>query len=236
MRKFSRLTVFLFSGWLQVCVLGSAAQAEVPEEIRREAQTLIALEKKYFEDRLNARWEALYETQHPEFRKKVSLEEYRFFDGNVMASYRDAVGSHISGVLIPPLSYIKENPDKKDALGFPVLRKYKWFVNPFITVQAYTQGKLSISRDGKHAISRITLTGRERLNPALIRKLYEFDFKRDHIDFWEKVDGRWVIPVLTVPASISGARVMYYVPNNNDAWGEMDFYDIEPTVVPVEGK
>lgn len=222
-------TVFL----MNLAPQGRFAWAGVPEELLQETKKLAKLEKEFFENRLHNRWEALYAQQHPRYKEAVSFEEYKFFEGRVAYNYRKEGEAHMSGLLTPPLSYIKTNPPKKDALGFPIPRHYRWYVNPFIIVKDYIQDTISISKDGKHAMVKVTLTGRERLNPALIRDNFEFDFKRSHIDFWEKVDGRWVIAVLVNPASISGGKVFYLIPNNNDAWNKMEFVDIKPSDISV---
>ena len=63
------------------------------------------------------------------------------------------------------------------------------------------------------------LKGRERINPALVRELFEFDMTRPHVDFYEKVNGKWVITVLADSSSISGGiKTRYYIPNNNGAY------------------
>ena len=126
------------------------------------------------------------------------------------------------------MDYIKKNYKKKDALGFPRKNYYKWFYNPFIQVKDYELEKISISKDGKYAMVKIMLTGRERINPALVREDISFDMRRPHIDYWEKVDGKWVITVLSDTSSISGGmKTLYFIPNNNDAWEKKEYVDFD---------
>ena len=81
----------------------------------------------------------------------------------------------------------------------------------------------------------ITLKGRERLNPALVRGDISFDMARPHIDYWEKVDGKWVITVLVDKTSISGAmKTLYFIPNNNDAWVKKEYVHIDPASLLAE--
>jgi len=109
-------------------------------------------------------------------------------------------------------------------LGFPRQHYYKWFYNPFIIVKNYELETISISKDGKYAKVEIKLKGTERLNPALVREDISFDMNRTHIDYWEKVDGKWAITVLADTSSISGAvTTMYFIPNNNDAWEKKEY-------------
>ena len=64
----------------------------------------------------------------------------------------------------------------------------------------------------------------EPIIPALVRENFEFDFTRSHVDYWEKVNGKWVITVLADSASISGGtKIPYYIPNNNDAWEKQEY-------------
>lgn len=225
-----RYFFIIFAGMILGLVASQtdSAGAEVPENFLAEAKKLAELEKKFFDDRLNNRWEALYALQHPAYRKSISIEEFRYYEGKVDHNYREKTKNHMSGLMTPTLAHIKSNPPKTDALGFPIPRHYKWYVNPFVVVKDYIQGKISISKDGKYAIVEMTLTGRERLNTALVRDIFEFDFKRSYKEFWEKADGEWFITVLIDPSSISGAKGIYFIPNNNDAWGKMEFVEIEP--------
>ena len=81
----------------------------------------------------------------------------------------------------------------------------------------------------------ITLKGRERLNPALVRGDISFDMARPHIDYWEKVDGKWVITVLVERSSISGGmKTLYFIPNNNDAWEKKEYIHIDPASLLAE--
>ena len=102
-------------------------------------------------------------------------------------------------------------------------------MNPYIIVQRYTLERISISKNGKYAMTEIMLKGRERLNPALVRGDIQFDMSRPHIDYWEKVNGKWAITVLVDTSSISGGmKPLYFIPNNKDAWEKMDYVQIDP--------
>ena len=210
--------------------------AEVPAEFIEEAKTLAKAEKEYFQHRLDNDWEALYAFQHPIYKERISLEELIYFEGRLSYNYRKAGEVHMSGLMTPSLSFIKTRPPKRDALGFPIPRQYKWYTNVFLTVKDYIQDTISISRDRTHAVVNVFLKGKEKLNPAIFRDQFEFDFKKLQKDFWEKVDGKWVITVLANSVDVSGTRVPYLIPNNNDAWQKMEFVDINPALIGIKNK
>jgi hypothetical protein len=195
----------------------------------QEAKKLAELEVDYFQKKIKNDWKGLYGYQHPDYKKRISFEEYRFFEGRVLYNYRDDQAHHISGGLTPSLEFIKKNPEKKDVLGFPQPRKYKWFSNPFITIHSYDLQRVSISKNGNYAMVEVELRGIEKLNPAVVRADIQFDIKKPHVDYWEKVDGTWKISLLADAASISGgAKVHYFIPNSNAAWEKMKFIAYVP--------
>ena len=172
-------------------------------------------------------WEALYEFQHPEYRRNVSFKEYLYKEGRGDFTYRKKPLNHLSGGLTPSVKAIRKNPQQKDVLGFPRPHHYRWFTTPFITVKSYHLEKVAITKDGNYAMVSFKLKGREQLNPALFRQRIEFDVEKPYTDYWEKVDGKWVITLLTHPASVSGGRIWYYIPNNHEGWAKMNFESVE---------
>jgi len=217
-------TIMFLSGFSSA----NANWAEMGDAVLKEAKELKKIERDYFNKRLKSDLKSTYQYQHPDFKKAISIEEFMYYEGRVHTGYRNGPMGHISGGMIPPVNWIKKNFTKKDALGFPRQYHYKWFVNPFIEVKAYNLEKISISKDGKYAMVKIILTGRERINPALVRDNISFDFRRPHVDYWEKVDGKWVITVLADSASISGgSNTMYLIPNSNDAWEKKDYLHVD---------
>jgi len=230
MKRIVKTTVYLFFG---IVVLGgfstaNASWAEVADAVLKEAQELKQLENEYFNKRLNNDLRDVYEYQHPRYKEEISVEEFLYYEGRLVSGYRDGVLGHISGGMIPPVNYIKKNFKKNDALGFPRKSYYKWFYNPFIIVKRYELEKISISKDGKYAMVKIMLKGRERINPALVREDISFDMTRPHVDYWEKVDGKWAITVLADSSTISGGMTtLYFIPNNNDAWEKKDYVHID---------
>jgi hypothetical protein len=195
----------------------------------QEVARLAALEKEYFQKKIDNDLPGVYGYQHPEFKKHISVEEFQFFNGRVVYNYRDGAENHLSGGLTPSLAYIKSNPVKKDVLGFPQPTKLRWFANPFITIQNYVLKRVSISEDGNHAMVTVELKGWEKINPAIARDNIEFKIKEPYIDYWEKVDGQWKIALLADASSISGgSKVRYFIPNSNANWEKMKFIAYVP--------
>ena len=235
MSGISKITGYLLGAMFLLAVVSEKSWGQVSDQFLSEAKTLAKLEDDYLKKRLNNDLKGAYQYQHPAYKKKILLEEFLYFEGRLESEYRNRIQAHISGGMLPPLDYIKKNYRKRDVLGFPRPSYYKWFENPFIKVKGYSLERVSISEDGKYAMVAIRLEGRERLNPALIRGDIEFDLNRSHIDYWEKVDGKWLITVLMDNSSISGAnKTLYFIPNNNDAWGKMEYVEVDPVSLLAE--
>jgi hypothetical protein len=231
MRGNSKITGYLLSGMFLLgwVFVPGISWAQVSDKFLNEAKTLAKLEDDFFKKRFSNDLKGAYEYQHPSYKEKISFEEYTYFEGRVVADYRNGSMAHLSGAMIPNLEYIKKNSVKKDVLGFPRPSLYKWFWNPFVKVQRYSLEEISISEDGQYAMVKITLKGKERLNPAMVRGDISFDMARTHVDYWEKVNGKWVITVLIDHSSISGGMsTLYFIPNNNDAWEKKDYVRIDP--------
>ena len=237
MRGISKTTGYLLSGifLLSWVLVPGKSWAQVSDKFLNEAKTLAKLEDGFFKKRLNSDLKGAYNYQHPVYKEKISIEEFLYFEGRLVSGYRNGALAHISGGMIPSLEHIKKSSTKRDVLGFPRPYHYKWFINPFINVQRYSLERISISEDGQYAMVEITLKGRERLNPALVRGDISFDMARPHIDYWEKVDGKWVITVLVERSSISGGmKTLYFIPNNNDAWEKKEYVHIDPASLLAE--
>jgi len=237
MRGISKTTGYFLSGifLLSWVFVPGKSWAQISDKFLNEAKTLAKLEDGFFKKRLNNDLKGAYSYQHPVYKEKISIEEFLYYEGRLASDYRNGVLAHISGGMIPSVERIKKNPRKRDVLGFPRSYHFKWFTNPFIKVQRYSLERISISEDGQFAMVEITLKGRERLNPALVRGDIQFDMARPHIDYWEKVDGKWVITVLIDNSSISGGMsTSYFIPNNNDAWAKKEYVHIDPASLLAE--
>ena len=208
------------------------AKNAITPQLTEEARVLFDREKQLFNARKNVDWEKIHGLQHPDFRKKISVDEIRYFEGWAASDYREKAkqNAHISGAYVPSVDYMKKNIYKKDPLGFPVKRRYAWSGDPYITIKTFSLEKISISTDGKYAKLKVMLKGRQRLNPAITRGGdYEFAAQYPTTDYWEKVNGNWVITLLSKPANLSGTgELKFFVPNNKSGWGKAEFVEINP--------
>jgi len=216
------------------------AKNAIKPQLTEEAKILFDREKKWFNARVNVDWEKMHSLQHPEFRKKISVTEMLYFEGWAASDYREKAkqNAHISGAYVPSVDYMKQNIYKIDPLGFPVKRRYEWSGNPYLTIKTFSLEKISISTDGKYAKLKVMLKGRERLNPAVVRGgHYEFAAQYPTTDYWEKVNGNWVITLLSKPANLSGTGALkFFVPNNKSGWGKAEFVEINPADLKVSLK
>ena len=208
------------------------AKNAITPQLTEDVRVLFDREKQLFNARKNVDWEKMHSFQHPDFRKKISVDEMRYFEGWAASDYREKAkqNAHISGAYVPSVDYMKKNIYKKDPLGFPVKRRYVWSGNPYLNIKTFSLEKISISTDGKYAKLKVMLKGRERLNPAITRGgLYEFPAQYSTTDYWEKVNGNWVITLLSKPANLSGTgSLKFFVPNNKSGWGKAEFVEINP--------
>jgi hypothetical protein len=213
---------------------GIATQPQGSFSVSGEAKQLAAIEKDYFNKRVNNDWKGIYQYQNPRFKEKVSAEELEFFEGRVVINYRS--DGHISGGLLPSKEYIKANPRRHDALGFPRTMQYKWYFSSHINVKDYILESIALSKDGKYAKVSITLTGKEVLPKHLFRHEYKMDFERPWVDYWEKVNGQWKVALLKRKSSISGVKVHYFVPNEIAEWDKKDFIQISAEKLALNQK
>ena len=205
------------------------AKNGIRPQLIEEAKILFDREKQLLKARINVDWDKQHSLQHPDFRKKISVEELQYFEGFVGSDYREKTkqNSHISGSFVPSLDYIKKNQYKKDPLGFPVKRRYKWSNDSYLTIKSYSLEKISISKDGKYAKVNMMLKGRQRLNPAIVRADIEFAAQYPKTDYWEKINGNWVITLLSTPVNTSGTGILkFLVPNNKKSWGKTEFVEL----------
>lgn len=233
MKSLLRLVVLFIAGCL-LTVLPATPLMSLPERTAQsdyieEAKTVYALEQDYYQKRMNSDWKEIYNYQHPDFRKKVSLEEFTYFNGRLDENYWEKHPMHVCGSKSGFLEHIRKHPEQYDALGFPYPRKYKFFADTLFTMNKFSIVKISVSKDKKHAVAQYRADGRKMLPPWIIREFIVYDYSFLGADYWEKVDGRWSIAALKDTLGISGSNQQYFIPNNNEAWDKMEFVDF-----PVE--
>lgn len=211
----------------------SVTQERPPSSFIKEAKELYNIEEDYFQKRVKSDWQGIYGYQHPDYRNKVSIEEFEYFDGRPVIDYAKTSPLHVSGG--NTLEFIKKGLVKRDMLGFPVERKYRMFNDPMSVMKGYTIEKISISKDGKYAKAHYKANMESVLPPAVVHAHIPYKLVVSGEDFWEKVDGKWFITVLKKQMTISGVQTgHYYIPNNDDAWGKMEFVEVEASsLLPI---
>jgi hypothetical protein len=195
----------------------------------QEVRNLFEIQKNYVKYKLESNWEKIYSYQHPEFRKKVSIAEFKFFNGEVTEDYRKNGRAHISGgYAMPSLEYINANQDKKDILGYPAFRHYPMTSNKYVTIDKVSIDKMQISDHKKYAKSLMTYTGIETMDPGRVRGVLKFPVTLTMHDYWEKVDGNWYITLLKNTTKLSGNVYYHFIPNNKSSWESTKFIEFNP--------
>ncbi len=216
---------------LALCFIGSPLQKAYGnggQDRTQEIKKLYEIQKNYEKYKVESNWEKIYSYQHPLFRKNVSLEEYKYFDGKITADYRDNTKAHVSGgYSIPSKEFISKNLDKKDILGFPAFRKYPLTSNKFVKIDTISIDKIQISDHGKYFKSVMTYRGIERMEPGLARGDLKFPVSLTMQDYWEKVDGNWYITLLQNTTNISGNIYYHFTPNNKSSWESTKFIEFD---------
>ena len=79
-------------------------------QLTEEALVLFDRQKQLFNARKNVDWEKMHSFQHPDFRKKISVDEMRYFEGWAASDYREKAkqNAHISGAYVPSVDYMKK--------------------------------------------------------------------------------------------------------------------------------
>jgi hypothetical protein len=229
--------VFLFCALAASFPSMSNSYAQISGDLLREAGTLMEIERDYFQKRMAGDWQAIYDLQHPAFKKRITYEEFVFYDGRIAYDFWDWPINRMSGgALAPSKKFIQDNLEKKDMLGFPALRKYKMVSNPLVTVERGEIEKVSITKNGLFAKVESRYYGKEMLHPGIVRKIMLIPFEQTIVDYWEKVDGKWKITLLQDPIAISGNTFYHLIPHDADAWERMEFVEISAAEAVSGGK
>jgi hypothetical protein len=212
---------------LAACVAVAQLDGPEPIDIAREARTVYSVTKDYFQKRLDSEWQAMYDYQSPEFKKRVSFAEYLYFDGQVAHNHHAGSPFHISGTPQAAEEFYKRNQEKRGFLNLPMKRTYSFAQSYNFKIKKHRIEKIFISKDGRYAKAHIRLEGSGLFPPQLWRGVKEIHLNEIFVDFWEKVDGQWKIALLKDERHISGKGVkFYYVPDAEDAWNGVEFVDV----------
>jgi hypothetical protein len=208
--------------------LKGISQTAPSSDLFQEAKALYEKEEDYFQKRIKSDWPAIYNYQHPDFRKKVSLEAFKYLDGDASINALDELKVNVSGSDTSIQEIIHKSQEKKDILGYPTQRIYRLFSDPFFTMEGYAIDNIAINKDGKYAIAHYKANIDAQFAPGLWRGYKRYKFALSAEDFWEKVGDAWYITVLKKNTSICGVRIGYYlVPTNYADWKAMEFVEYD---------
>jgi len=205
------------------------AFAEISKEIYKKAADLLAAENDYINQRAKNNWEKIYSYQNPRYKRKISIEEFKYFNGRLDFYYREKSKAHISGARLLSVEEIKSKKTPKDILGFPIRPRYRWIINPLFTFRKYEVLQILISKDGKRAKANWLLEGREQIDPRWTRSFIDFPVRRPYVDFWESTEEGWRIAVSALFQNISGQKTIHHlVPFDKEKWDHSDFFVLRP--------
>ncbi len=206
--------------------------AEVsPENYEKAAQVLRA-EKDYILQRAQKNWPKIYNYQHPRYKNKISLEEFKYFNGRLDYNFREKSRAHISGAKYPSAEEIKKQGSPKDLMGFPIRPNYRWIIISLFTFEGHKIERIYMSRDGQRAKVQWQLKGREQLDPRWARGFYDYPVKRIYFDFWEMTEEGWRIAVAALAHNVSGRKTIHHlVPHNKEEWDKTEFISMTPEEV-----
>jgi len=220
------LNRFFYSVAFVSLLLGfsSIAFTDNSNNLREEARNLYENNQEYLNKCMASDWRGIYEHQHPEFRRRVSLDEFIFYDGLLAFDYRTNRRAHVSGgYTLPSLDYIKRNAVKKDILGYPAFRRYQMTTNSLVRIEKFSIEKVELTANKRFAKITSRYIGKMRLEPGLVRKMMNALFDKEMINYWEQVDNKWYISLLKDVREISGNRSFHFVPNDGSTWESMEF-------------
>jgi len=201
----------------------------------KDARTLYQLNETYFTERQASDWVAIYRRQHPRFRRNIPFIQFVNLEGRVAFKEVENPEAHLSGASMDPEDLKTKLYQKRDLLGFPTTRPYRIFPNPWITIKKHRIQKISISEDHRFAKVETEYDLREQLDPAIFRVILVIDRVETLTDYWEKVDGRWVVPLMINKLSLSGHKMIYFfTPRNREDLDTMRFVEIDPARVEVQ--
>ncbi len=216
---------------LTIYLLGSSlgiAYGDTGKDKTQEAKKLYEIQKDYVKDKIKSNWEKIYSYQHPEFRKEISLSEFKYFDGKVTHQYRRDGRSHVSGgYTLPSKEHINTHQDKKDILGFPAFRYYPMTSNKYVNIDKISIDKILIGNHGKYAKSVMTYKGLETMDPGRMRGMLKFPITLTMEDYWEKIDGNWYITLLRNTTNFSGNIYYHFIPNDKSSWESTKFTEFD---------
>ena len=208
--------------------------SENKDTLLKEAQTLYKAGSRYVDARFQNQWKIIYSFQHPEYQKAISFEEFQYFNGHVATNYRKNRNfkRNFSGYPIyPSVEDIKRNPIIKDPFsGAPLPPLYRFIPNPLFNFTGHKFEKIYLDDSGTLGKVAIKLNVIESPPPIVMDN---FKIRRNilYIDYWEKINGKWVLAVMKQFPGIhlSGAVTRKHpVPRDMSRWVAAPFTEFNP--------
>ena len=221
-----------------LCMLYAGFVAGSPEVIAspqpapptvEDAREVLKIEEQYFKDRTESKWEAVYERQHPKLKEIVTLEFFINRYGLVGHDTPDLLEQRARGPLyvMPPPSDVVTIP--RDGLGFPTTRHYRIIANPWVRINNHHYDSIGISPDGRWARVDMKLDVTEKLPPHLFKVDMVIPHTRQRYEYWEKVDGKWVVALSVHRLSISGSKIpVIFIPENIEELDAIEWIEFDP--------
>ncbi len=224
-----KIAIRIFALGALILFSAPVAGEEPPTEFIELAVKLKTFQLDLLDKKLKNDFEGVYNLQHPLFRKKVTLDEFKFFDGQTVHNSLEMHPMHISGGSKKFKEFINKNKQKTDALGNPSPPAFKVSIMPGFRPKTKSVEMIEISRDKKLARVNFKMAGKAIFPPQIWRGFKLMDWTEQGTDYWEKVDGKWVITVLKHEATISGAKSAHiFIPDQTKLWDTMDFVAVDP--------
>ena len=226
MSKIIKPFIFVKPVLLLLLIIPGMSFADISTNLINEAKKLYRVQEKYLKHCLANEFKAIYNYHHPHYKKKISFDEFLYFDGKIEFGYRDGLRASVSGgYSIAPMELILRNAgQRKDILGYPSLRKFQWTTNDLVDIKSFTIESISMTSDKNFAKITTRLNGKMTLPPGAVHAIMKIPYSQPYLDFWEKVDGQWVITILQDVSHVSGGRAkFYYIPKSQEVWNKKRF-------------
>ncbi len=240
MQKNGALFIMLsISTVLLLVNISTGASSQDNRALFNEAKLLLEADTQYLNARMKNKWETIYSFQNPDYRKAISIEEFKFYNGHVLMDYKKNKPQRISGSQTfggqtfksfksteeLKKAINKELAKRKNFIGAPMPPTYKIFTSPVISIQSHKVEKIFLNGRGTLGKVIVRLGIMENLSAALRSPGLKVKRKVLYTDYWEKMGNQWVVaitglfpaPNIHVSGSMAG-HILHPVPIDLSQW------------------
>lgn len=227
---------FLISLFLFLISITITMGSQSADTLLKEAKLLFKADTQYLDARFNNKWEIIYSFQHPNYQKKISIEEFKYFNGHIAANYReDKYFQKISGYpTYPSVEGIKRNPFRKGPFDILIPPTYRLIPHALKQVKGHKLENVYINDSVTLGKVAIKLNIVESFPPFFRMPDAKMKYDIVYIDYWEKVDGKWVLalmkPFPETKPHISGSKEKRYehpIPIDKFRWDNVQFTEFK---------